>query len=107
MKSLNLRHSIQSIFCQVGCTAKRRHELLQGRCMHTSHLPSPCNRCRTSIPLERMHARHSPYHKTNIWIRVHQGLLPGAPRERRIFAEGQKPLRKEPSRYELSSLALI
>ena len=66
---------------QVGCNAKHRHELLQGRCcMHTSYLPSPCNRCCTSIPLERMRVTVLTA-KRNIWIRVHQGLLPGAPRE--------------------------
>jgi hypothetical protein len=61
-----------SCFRQVGCNAKRRHELLQGRCMHTSHLPSPCNRCRTSIPLERMRVTVLTAKRTSryVYIRV-------------------------------------
>jgi hypothetical protein len=61
-----------SCFRQVGCNAKRRHELLQGRCMHTSHLPSPCNRCRASIPLERMRVTVLTAKRTSryVYIRV-------------------------------------
>ena len=96
---------------QVGCNAKHRHELLQGRCCRdaaacTHHT---CRHRATAAvqasPWNACASQSLPRNETSGYVYIRVFYLEH--RESRIFAEGWNPLRKEPSRYELSSLALI